>query len=183
VKITLDQLLGAFGSDVVTKDTLSLGDNFIVGGAMKMVDGRYLNGGYSPSVFSKRPVTLTYTVSCPSNIPEGKWEVHVASSDETYTLNITKTGGGTYQIDNFNLDYDLDFYGGFNDLTAAATFIDICNDLTLNGVEPNYGISWRGAGVYDPVAQTITFGEITDAEYEQGPYLNDGDDWVLTYKP
>jgi len=183
VKISLAELLGAFDPHVLTQDSLSLGDTFVVGGAMKMADGRYLNGGYSPSVFSKRPVTLTYTVSCPSNIPVGKWEVQVASSGETYTVNLTKVGGGTYQIDNFNLDYDLDFYGGFNDLGAAATFVDICNDLTLNGVEPNYNISWRGSGVYDPVAQTITFGEITDVEYGQGPYTNGGGDWVLTYKP
>ena len=183
VKISLNNLLAAFSPDVLTEDSLSLGDTFVVGGAMKMVDGRYLDGGYSPSVFSKRPVTLTYTVSCPSNIPLGKWEVHVESSGETYTVNLTKVGGGTYQIDNFNLDYDLDIYGGFHDLTAAAIFVDICNDLTLNGVEPNYKISWRGSGVYDPVAQTITFGAITDVEYENGPYTNGGGDWVLTYKP
>lgn len=183
VKITLSELLAAFDTDVVTQDTLSLGDNFIIGGAMKMVDGRYLDGGYSPSVFSKRPVTLTYTVSCPSSIPVGKWEIHVESSDATYTVNLTRVGGGTYTIDNFNFDYDLNFYGGFNDLAGAATFVDICNDLTLNGVEPNYGISWRGSGVYDPGAQTLTFGEITDVEYGQGPYTNGGGDWVLTYKP
>jgi hypothetical protein len=183
VKISLNDLLGAFSSDVVTQDSLSLGDTFVVGGAMKMVDGRYLNGGYSPSVFSKRPVTITYTVSCPSSIPVGKWEVHVVSSGATYTVNLTKVGGGTYQIDNFNLDYDLDFYGGFNDLAAAATFVDICNDLTLNGVEPNFKISWRGSGAYDPVAQTLTFGAITDVEYDEGPFKNGGGDWVLTYKP
>src|SRR5690606_7134082 len=66
VEFSIDELLALFPEEVVTRDSLSLGDSFVVGGNVMLADGRYLTGGYSTSVSANDPVQLTYNVACAS---------------------------------------------------------------------------------------------------------------------
>ena len=74
---------------------------------------------------------------------------------------ITEIGVGRYTIANLNL------MGGYygQQFTLAGNFSDNCNALELFGDEPTNGVAWRGSGVYDPTAKTITWESIADVTY------------------
>jgi hypothetical protein len=150
VVITQDELIGAFAPEIVTADTLDPGDSFVINGAVKMSDGRYLNGGYSPSVFSKRPVLLTYNVACPSEIG-GTFDyvtTNIAATgpgsdpaacggSASGTVKFEDQGGGIYKIS----DITFGQYGcAWGDTPAVGVSLnDVCNHLTLTGTD-QYGL-------------------------------------------
>lgn len=168
---TLDEFLAQFPSEVVTRDSLELGDNFFITADFNMEDGRKLSG-WSPALLDNSPASIyrvfvSYNVACPSEIPSGTW-VEVGDNDVAETT-LTKIGAATYEFSDFNVDY----YG--TDLSPIrGVFSDICNTLTLEGAT-EFSIAWRGRGVYDPVNQTITFEQVEDMTYNpgifSGPYV------------
>jgi hypothetical protein len=159
VNLTLDQLVALFPSEVVTRDTLSLGDSFVVGGNVKLADGRYLTGGYSPNVIANDPVLLTYNVACASDLA-GTYDLALVSgnSGEASSLTniaITQVAPGYYEIG----DATMDIFGP--DFPIKYRFTDICGSLTADAASVDYGsqISIRfnpGTGV-DPATGVITF--------------------------
>ena len=97
-------------------------------------------------------------ISCESSIPEGDW-----TAPDAGTTTLTKTGDLTYQFSNFN-------YGYYNPVNnpIEGQFEDICGNLTLFG-ESRFGVQWRGKGVYDPAANTITFADgVEDITFNPG---------------
>ncbi|MBL0739777.1 hypothetical protein [Chryseolinea lacunae] len=183
------------GADVVSAlklnsvDDIDVGDSFNVTFPINTADGRRLTVALNselcnqPAQPSFGGCNVQWGVSCPSTIQTGNYQVHVESTNATYTVQVSANGGGVYTISNFNLDYDLDFYGGFDDLLVVGFFTDVCSDIQLSGTDPDYGVQWRGAIQYDENAKTLTIPSVTDAGYGQGPFNNAGKGYVLTYKP
>jgi hypothetical protein len=158
MNITFDDLIAAFNPEVVTKDSLDLGDSFVIGGYMKMADGRYLNGGYSPSVFQK-PVLLTYNVACASDLA-GSYDFALISGDngEVSTLadqTIVQQAAGYYEIS----DMTMDIFGP--DFPVKYRFTDICGNLTADAGSVDYGtqiaVRLNPGTIIDPVTGVITF--------------------------
>lgn len=101
----------------------------------------------------------TLSITCPSEIPLGTWRETTDGGE----VQLTSLGTGLYQFDNFNFDY---FAPRFNPISAQ--FEDVCNELTLYG-DSQYGIQWRGQGVYNPETQTISFPDgVQDLTYGGG---------------
>lgn len=163
VDLTFDQLLALFPPEIVTSDTLSLGDSFVVGGNVLLADGRYLTGGYSPSVVSNDPVYLTYNVACASRLA-GTYDLTLISGDngEASTLpnqTITQVSPGYYEIS----DMTMDIFGP--NFPVKYRFTDICGTLTADVGSVDYGtqitVQLNPGTMVDPVTGEITF----DIEY------------------
>jgi hypothetical protein len=157
--IDIDQLLALFEPEVVTKDTLGLGDSFVIAGNVLLTDGRYLEGGYSPSVVANESVFLIYNVACESDLA-GTYDLTLISgtNDEIASLTdqtITQITPGTYEIS----DGTMDIFGP--DFPVKYRFTDVCGTLTAAAASVDYGgqIAFRftpGTSV-DPVTGEITF--------------------------
>lgn len=93
---------------------------------------------------------------CPSNIPEGTW-----IESRGVEVTITKLSDTRYEISQMNIGY---YSGDYGDVFGE--FVDVCNVLTLQGVQnPDaFNIAWIGSGTYDADAQTLTF-SVSDATY------------------
>ena len=185
VNITGQQVADILGIDV---DDFAVGDSFQLTFPINTADGRRLTVALNSDLCNE-PVqpsfggcSFLWGISCPSEIPAGTWDVYVVASDVTYGVEITADGAGFYSIANFNLDYQPPFYDTFNNLPISGGFTDVCNTIYLNKVG-TYGVQWTGVGTYDPANQTITFAEISDPGYGQGPWDNSGSGYVLTYNP
>ncbi|HYG18345.1 MAG TPA: hypothetical protein VD816_05420 [Ohtaekwangia sp.] len=165
--LTLDQLLDLFDPEVVTQDSLSIGDAFTFGGYVLLADGRYLTGGYSPSVVANEPVTLNYNVACPSDIPVGSYTATQADEDEwfgsatTKQVTITKVNGTANQY----LISDVSAGGyafcclAFNyKADQPAIISDICNTIIVTGPSSSQIVTGPGdmQGSWDPETQTLT---------------------------
>jgi hypothetical protein len=149
VTVTRDNLLTAFAPEVATADSISVGDSFVFGGNVKLADGTYLTGGYSPSIFANNTVSLTYNVACQSDLggvldyettvytagPFGHAEncVGVISGQ----VEFEDLGGGQYAISDITFgQYDC----AWDDSPAVGvTLVDICNVLSLTGAD-QYGL-------------------------------------------
>lgn len=158
IDITFDELLAAFGPNIVTNDSLDLGDSFVVNGYMKMTDGRYLNGGYSPSVLTNQ-VFLTYNVACASDLA-GTYDFELISGEngEVSSLanqTIEEVGAGYYEIS----DMSMDLFGP--DFPIKFRFTDICGNLTADPASVDLGdqvsIKLNPGSSVDPDTGEITF--------------------------
>lgn len=170
VVITQAELIDAFEENVLTEDTLSIGDSFTINGGVRLTNGLYLTGGYSPSIFSEHPVTIVYNVSCASNIPLGEY---TAVSDGTstdgcpptnplqdhpYDVTISSSGPGVYEVSDFFAGVYINWYGACYGYTfeTPGDFTDICNDLSFSFSDA-FGSTVTGTGVYNPGDGTITY--------------------------
>ena len=157
INLTFDQLINVFPDEVVTADTLSLGDSFVVAANLMLADGRYLNGGYSTSVAANDPVTLTYNVACASDLA-GTYDFTLVSGDngEVQSLSnqtITEVSPGFYEIS----DLTMDLFGP--DFPIKYRFTDICGTLTAEEESVDYPVSIKlnPGTVIDPATGEITF--------------------------
>ncbi len=178
------EIANAIGIDI---DDLKVGDNFLLTFPINTADNRRLTVALSSSLCNEplQPsfggCSVQWGISCPSAIPTGTWEVYIVASDVTYEVEINaSTSAGAYTMPNFNLDYQPGFYLTFDELPISGGFTDVCNTLYLNKVG-DHDVQWTSVGVYDPVNQTITFDEISDPAYGQGPWDNSGQSYVLKY--
>lgn len=163
--ISIEEAISGFQN--VSLEDLEVGDVITFSFLTNTADGRSIGSG----------VRVNGALSCPSEL-EGTYEVFIASSNTTYTLNITADGAGQYSIENFNLDFQPDFYDTFTGLPIGASFEDVCNVVTLNGVH-DFGVAFRGEGTYEPEEDAIIFPSVSDAGYGQGPWNNSGNGYVL----
>lgn len=159
IDLTIDQMIALFPGEVVTRDTLSLGDSFVVGGNVLLADGRYLEGGYSPSVVANNPVFLTYNVACASDLA-GTYDLTLVSgtNGEATSLSnqtITAINPGYYEIS----DGTMDIFGP--NFPVKYRFTDICGTLTADVESVDYGgqiaIKFNPGTGIDPVTGVITF--------------------------
>jgi hypothetical protein len=157
--LTFDQLISLFPTEVVTQDTLGLGDSFVVGGNVQLADGRYLDGGYSPSVVANDPVYLTYNVACLSELA-GTYDLTLISgtNGEASSLanqTIAEVSPGYYEIS----DATMDIFGP--DFPVKYRFTDICSNLTADGASVDFGtqikVRFNPGTTVDPVTGVITF--------------------------
>lgn len=163
INLTFDQLLALFPTSVLTLDTLDLGDSFVVGGNVLLADGRYLSGGYSPSVVANEQVFLTYNVACVSALA-GTYDFTLTSGTNGEVSSLTnqridQVAPGYYEIS----DISMDLFGP--DFPIAYRFTDICGTLIPDGESVDFGTAVvvkfnAGTGV-DEVTGEITF----DVEY------------------
>lgn len=106
--------------------------------------------------------TLSLSITCPSEIPEGTYhEINTGTGGAARAVQLTSLGGGRYELSQMNFAY---YNAGYADIPGE--FIDVCNELTLQGVPVGaaYGIAWIGTGVYNPTAKTLSF-TVSDATY------------------
>ena len=159
IDLTIDQMIALFPGEVVTRDTLSLGDSFVVGGNVQLADGRYLEGGYSPSVVANNSVFLTYNVACASDLA-GTYDLTLISgtNGEAASLSnqtITAVSPGYYEIS----DGTMDIFGP--DFPIKYRFTDICGTLTADVESVDYGgqiaIKFNPGTGIDPTTGVITF--------------------------
>jgi hypothetical protein len=159
VSLTLDELIALFPEEVVTRDTLSLGDSFIVGGNVKLADGRYLTGGYSPNLIANDPVLLTYNVACASDLA-GTYDLTLVSGDNGEVASlpniaISQVSPGYYEIQ----DATMDIFGP--NFPVKYRFTDICGTLTSDTESVDYGsqisIRFNPGTSIDPATGVITF--------------------------
>lgn len=159
IELSFAQLLDQFPDEVVTADTLSLGDSFVVGGNVLLADGRYLSGGYSPSVVANDPVFLTYNVACASSLA-GTYDFTIVSgpNGEATSLpnqTITQLAPGYYEIS----DLTMDLFGP--DFPMKYRFTDICSTLIADPAAVDYPtlifIKMNPDTSIDPVTGVITF--------------------------
>lgn len=160
VNLTIDELINLFPAEVVTRDSLSLGDSFIVGGNVLLEDGRYLEGGYSPNLVANEPVLITYNVACASDLG-GVYDLTLIAGDngELESIpnqRIDEIAPGYYEISEMTMDI---FAGGAPPIKYR--FTDICGNLTADASSVDFGtvISLKlnpGSSV-DPVTGEITF--------------------------
>lgn len=163
ISLTFDQLLALFPPQALTTDTLSLGDSFVVSGYVLLADGRYLTGGYSPSVIANESVYLTYNVACASALA-GNYDFTLISgvNGEATALpnqSITEISPGYYELS----DATMDIFGP--DFPIKYRFTDICSNLTADRASVDFGtqvtIKFNSGTVIDPATGVITF----DVEY------------------
>lgn len=165
-QVDVNSLVDLYPENILTRDSLQLGDSFFITADFNMEDGRRLSG-WSPALLDNSPVSIyrvfvSYNVACPSEIPTGTW-VETGENDVSETT-LTELSPGIYEFSNFNVNY----YGAdFSPIRGV--FADICNTLTLQSAT-EFGIQWRGTGVYDPVNQTITFEQVEDVSFNPGVF-------------
>jgi hypothetical protein len=159
INLTFDELLAQFSPEVVTADTLGLGDSFVVNGNVLLADGRYLTASYSPSVVANDQVFLTYNVACASNLG-GTYDLTLVSGDngEVSSLSnqtITQVSPGYYEIS----DMTMDIFGP--NFPVKYRFTDICGTLTADVGSVDYGtqitVKINPGTSIDPVTGEITF--------------------------
>ena len=157
VTITFDQLMSAFSPEDVTADSLELGDSFSVNGYVMTTDGRYLEGGYSPSVVANKPVLLTYNVACASDLA-GTYDFALitrANAKEATSLanqTITLKAIGYYEVSDITM--------GAVGVPVKYRFTDICGELVADAESVEYGdqvaVSLEGSTI-DEATGVITF--------------------------
>ena len=159
VTLTFAQLIELFPEEVLTEDTVSLGDSFTVGGKVLMADGRYLDGGYSTSVAANDPVIINYNVACASDLA-GSYDLTLISgnSGEVSSLpnqTITEISPGLYELS----DATMDIFGP--DFPVKYRFTDICGTLTAANESVDYGnlivMKFNTGTQIDPATGEITF--------------------------
>ncbi len=158
--LNIDDLVALFPDEVITRDTISIGDSFVVGGNMRLADGRYLSGGYSPAVTANHSVSLTYPVTCSSRLA-GMYDLTLVSGDNGEDAfipdqTITEVSPGYYEISEITMDLFQDQIPG-----VKYRFRELCGAITADAESKDYGglIAVRlnaGSGV-DETTGVITF--------------------------
>jgi hypothetical protein len=160
VNLSFNELITLFDPEVLTPDTLGLGDSFVVGGNVLLADGRYLIGGYSPSVVANESVFLTYNVACASDLA-GTYDLTLISGDngELATIpnqTIVQVAPGYYEIS----EVTMDIFAG-DAPPVKYNFTDICGNLTADAESVDFGgqiaVRFNPGSSVDPVTGEITF--------------------------
>lgn len=117
---------------------------------MESATGAELSDNYSE-------LDLNIQVICPSDLA-GTW---VFGNGNTVT--VEEIGTGNYSIDNLNA---MGGYFGASNIIRGL-FTDNCNVTELYGTT-DFGVQWRGTGVYDPDTETITWETVEDLTFGGG---------------
>ncbi|MGD1895043.1 MAG: hypothetical protein ACFB15_31175 [Cyclobacteriaceae bacterium] len=160
--LSVDDLINLFPDEVLTRESLGLGDGFFITADFRMQDGRFLSG-WSPALLDNSAqsiyrVFVNYPVACPSslagtylaectNCPNGE----VASQ----TVTVTEVSPGLYTIN----DISMLLFGAATPI--AYNFTDVCNQITVASASRDFGtavvIETQDGTEYNPDTGMITF--------------------------
>jgi len=160
--LSVDDLIDLFPDEVLTRESLGLGDGFFITADFRMQDGRFLSG-WSPALLDNSAqsiyrVFVNYPVACPSDLagtylaecldcPNGE----VASQ----TVTVTEVSPGLYTLSDITMDI---FGGGF---AVAYNFTDVCNQLSVAAASRDFGaqvsLETQAGTEYNPDTGVITF--------------------------
>lgn len=159
--LTVDDLVDLFPDEVLTRETLGLGDSFFITADFRMQDGRFLSG-WSPALLDNSAASIyrvfvNYPVACPSdlagtylaeciNCPNGE----VASQ----TVTISQVSPGLYTLSDATM-------GLFGPATPVAyNFTDICNQISVAAASRDFGsqvaLEAKAGTNYNPDTGVIT---------------------------
>ena len=163
VSVTAQQVADALGMPV---GDFGVGDRFQITLPINTADGRRLTVALAsdlcnePAQPSFGGCGVAWAIACPSDIPTGAW-----TAPDGGTVQLTALGGGVYEFSNFNYSY----YNASNN-PIRGIFGDVCGGLSLQGAT-EFGVQWRGDGVYDATAGTISFPNgVEDTRYNPGTF-------------
>ncbi len=158
--LNIDDIIALFPEEDVTRDTISIGDSFIIGGNVRLSDGRYLSGGFSPSVAANHAVTLTYPVTCSSDL-SGTYDLTLVSGDsgeDTFIPDqtIVEISPGYYEISEITMDLFQDQIPG-----VKYRFRELCGAITADAEAKDYGslivVRFNAGSGVDEATGVITF--------------------------
>lgn len=190
VLIGFDQLVNAFPKEVMTVDSLDVGDSFTINGYVRTGDGRYLTGGYSPSVLANKPVLLNYNVACASDLG-GTYDyattvlalgnggnAAACSGEQTGEGELEDQGGGVYAVSDVTFGVFACAYG--DDPATGATLDDVCGDISFGGAD-QYGDTYTLAVISNDGQNLViewsnTYGDKSRTTLTR----NDGKTWPAT---
>ena len=151
VDIGFDALVNTFPKEKLTADSLDVGDSFTINGYVLTADGRYLNGGYSPSVVANKTVSLNYNVACASDIG-GTYtyktttlalgdggNTAACSTEKTGSGELADNGGGVYDVADASFGIYACAYG--DTPAVGVTLNDVCGDIEF-GAADQYGLAY-----------------------------------------
>lgn len=189
VSIGFEQLIAAFPDNKLTVDTLDVGDSFTVNGFVTTADGRYLEGGYSPSVLANRPVLLNYNVACASDLagtydfvttnigagPGGDAAACGASTSGSGTLGAL--AGGAYTVSDATFGVFPCAWG--DGPSVGVVLNDVCGRLSYTGAD-QYGDTYSISVVSnDGTSLVIDWVNTYNDRGRTTLTRTDGKDWPL----
>lgn len=185
VTVTVEEVIAAIQAfkPGFTIDDLEVGDNFNLTFPINTADGRRLTTALN-SDLCQEPVqpsfggcNVSWSVSCPSEIPEGTYTaVTNASStdpcctvpleDFTYEVTLAEEAPGEYSLSDIYGGIYIEWYEEYGaDSEEKRTLTDVCNTLSVSFTDIfDGGVSITG--IYDPATGIIqlegsnTFGDV-----------------------
>lgn len=185
VTVTVEEVIAAiqaFKPEFTVKD-LEVGDNFNLTFPINTADGRRLTTALN-SDLCQEPVqpsfggcNVTWSVSCPSEIPEGTYTAvtDATSTDPcctvplegyTYEVTLTEEAPGEYALSDIYGGIYIEWYDVYGaDSEEKRTLTDVCNTLSAS-FNDIFGGGVTITGTYDPTTGSIqlegnnTFGDV-----------------------
>ncbi|MEQ9439822.1 MAG: hypothetical protein RIG62_12280 [Cyclobacteriaceae bacterium] len=160
--LAVDDLVSLFPDNVLTRQSLGLGDGFFITADFRMEDGQFLSG-WSPALLDNSAASIyrvfvNYPVACPSDLAGTYLAECISCTNgevESQTVTVAEVSSGVYTISDLTMDI---FGGGF---AVAYNFTDVCNELTVASASRDYGsqiaLEVRDGTMYDPATGVITF--------------------------
>ncbi|MEM6840968.1 MAG: hypothetical protein AAF632_01975 [Bacteroidota bacterium] len=158
-------LINLFPDEVLTRESLGLGDSFFITTDFQMQDGRFLSG-WSPALLDNSAesiyrVFVNYPVACPSDLA-GTYLAECTSCPNgeltSQTVTLTTLSPGVYTMS----DITMDIFGSF---PVAYNISDICNEISVASGSRDFGtqiaLEAQQGSVVDPDTGVITM----DLEY------------------
>ncbi|MEM8969872.1 MAG: hypothetical protein AAGE93_25875 [Bacteroidota bacterium] len=162
----VDDLINLFPDEVLTRQSLGLGDGFFITTDFRMQDGRFLSG-WSPALLDNSAASIyrvfvNYPVACPSDLA-GTYLAECTSCPNgeltSQTVTLTTVSPGVYSMSDITMDV---FGGGF---AVAYNITDICNQISVASGSRDFGtqiaLEAQSTSVVDPDTGVITM----DLEY------------------
>ncbi|WPP52252.1 hypothetical protein [Catalinimonas niigatensis] len=185
VSVTVEEVIAAiqgFKPDFTIED-LEVGDQFNLTFPIHTADGRRLTTALN-SDLCQEPVqpsfggcNVSWSVSCPSEIPEGTYTAvtDAASTDPcctvplenfTYEVTLTEEAPGEYALSDIYAGLYIEWYTEYGATSEEErTFTDVCNTLS-SSFNDLFGGGVTITGTYDPATGIIqlegsnTFGDV-----------------------
>lgn len=138
--LNAQELVGLYDANVVTVDSLDLGDSFFVTTDFHMQDGRFLSG-WSPALLDNSPASIyrvfvSYPVGCPSDIA-GTYLAECINCPngelQSQTVTLTEVSAGTYTMS----DITMDIFGP--NFPIAYNISDICGQIVPAAASRDFG--------------------------------------------
>ncbi|HTF21708.1 MAG TPA: hypothetical protein VK658_26700 [Chryseolinea sp.] len=190
VDIGFSELVNAFPKEVLTADSLDVGDSFTVNGYVLTGDGRYLDGGYSPSVVANKTVFLNYNVACASDLG-GTYDYSTTvivlgaggnaaacAGTNTGAGELEDDGGGVYAVSDVTFGV---FDCAYGDTPAVGAVLnDVCGDISFGGAD-QYGDTYTLTVISnDGTSLVIEWSNTYGDKARTTLARNDGKSWPLT---
>lgn len=159
--LTVNDLVDLFPDEVLTRETLGLGDSFFITADFRMQDGRFLSG-WSPALLDNSAASIyrvfvNYPVACPSDLA-GTYLAECISCPNgevaSQTVTISEVSPGLYTLS----DATMSLFGAAT--PVAYNFTDICNQISIAAASRDFGsqvaLEAKAGTNYNPDTGVIT---------------------------